>query len=294
MPEKRHKRSYVTLLFGIRVNRSSLYKGLALSAFALVMIGLLIGLSVHSQRTPATTQPIALDSAQADEPIIQTELPVTETVHSVETVLAEHRAKTGLLNTESILFKGSYIEDGRNFTLTLASKSPNMARKTLTNQKIDINCGYDGENGYVRIKQPDGTETDETLSNPIFLATIRLEAAQLALAAHPKEEEEMHYSLEASQDYKGKNCWIILSRRPNGPAITHVIDPETTFELARYSTYIIDKNPIQFAVHYSDYRTKGDITRPYAYEITVNGQVRGTATIESIQTNPGLATWMFQ
>lgn len=289
MKQKSKKRSYLTLPYGIRVVRRSFYTGLALFVGIIIALSSLSGLSIYLQRSQVEIPPVnhtASDRAASSDPVVQ-----QDTV-TLESILKMHRAKAGLLNTEGILLNGSYIEDGRRFTLTLASKSPNLVRKTLTDNRMDFVCSYNGTDGYIKAKHADGSETGDTLTDPIPLEMIRLEGALLALT-DSAAEEGTYYRREANQDYKGKSCWIILSQTQMNPAITHVIDPDSALELARYSTYHKDGKAFQFAIQYTDFRTADGYTRPYIYQLGINGELRGHAEIESIQTNPGLTSWMF-
>lgn len=317
------KRSYVTLAFGVRVNRKSWYLGLLTGALLGVLLGLLFiyafrqyaesGRVALPDAPPVTyytilgdrevTEPSLLSpraSAVAVVPSVAESLEAispAEEVASVESlviqsILEKYRIATGLSDVQSLILRGRYIEDGRDFSMKLMVKFPGLVSKTLEDSALKIVCSFDGDQATIEVEDASGETHKQALSDVLYQQAILLEGSVLSLTSD-RLPDALVYKWAADQRYDGRNCWTIRRRVSSQESMIHLIDKETNLELVRFVYFMHEGERQQLSLHLSDYRQQGKGYLPFAYTLKLNGEVRGEAQIESIQLNSGLMPWMF-
>jgi len=319
-PERRraHRRKYVHLPFAYRVRCHIFYRFLFVSCLLVAAVIFLpfafyqyfsedslfeYNLPEALARQYGASRPVDPLSSLAeaiggnDAPPTQMEAEtapeVSPTEISLQSILETYRAATGLRDTQSLFLHGEYVEDGRRFEMKLAAKAPDLVRKTLNDEKLSMICSYDGETATVEVDPGTGQNVSQAIEDPLYQNAIILEGAFLSLADTGVELLSPRHSWEPEQAYEGKAHWTVASRLPDSPLIHHLIDPDTGFERVRYLEVAVEGTRHQISMHFSDFRESGGHTLPHAYEIKVNGTLRGQGRIHSIQSNRGLMPWMF-
>jgi len=233
------------------------------------------------------------EAAHADEVVgdIGQDNELESVALTLDLILEKHRSAIGLEGAQSILLSGKYVEDGREFEMKLAAKMPTQIRKTLRDPKVEIACIFDGENARVEVTR-DEERVTQVLDDVLYQNAMILEGAMMSLGMH-LEDTNAQYHRGKDQTYEGRNCWTIVSLIPGTPVMSHLIDPETGLESARYLNLVVDEKPHQVSLHFSDYRAVDSFHFPHVYILKIDGKTRGSATIESVKYNPGLMPWMF-
>jgi len=211
---------------------------------------------------------------------------------TLDSILEKYRAATGLNEVNSLLLHGTYFEDGRRFEMKLATKAPNLIRKTLTDANLEMACIFDGQSARIEVAQGDQTVSN-ALEDVLYRNAIILEGAFLALAGGTLAEVQPDYLWQPDQVYDGRACWTVVSQIPGYPQINHLIDTESHVERVRYLDVPVGEKRHQVSIHFNEFRQQADCLLPHAYTLKVDGATRGEATLTSVQRNPGLMPWMF-
>ena len=172
---------------------------------------------------------------------------------TVDSILDAHRKATGLGQISSLILRGRYQENGQQYQMSLVSKTPNLFRKSLKGNELDMLIVFDGEGTLLRTRSADGEEISRSIEDSVYRSALILEGAFLALAPASvalNASAKTRYGRDVDQVYDGSPCWTILSQMPGLPSISHLIDSETGFERVRYLTLQIDNQDYQISIHF--------------------------------------------
>lgn len=215
---------------------------------------------------------------------------------TLQSLLTQHRHVTGLSGITGLILHGSYIEDGAHYALDLSMRAPELVRKNVSADDIEITCCSDGTTGTLRVRRSQGETTFRDMRDDLYRYTLLLEGATMRLTGDwgqgHWDQGDWDYTLISKNEGDSGN-WLIASNGPSEITLTHLIDPETGYELERSVEVRVDGQLNKLTLHLSDYRRIGNACLPYHYSLSVNGTLRGESKIDTIQLNPGLPSWLF-
>jgi len=286
MSSRKKRASKHLRLLGYRVRRTRFYKFLLfvllVPAVFFVVAYALLRNSSHSDNNgpqPSEARPATIEQEE-EEP-----------EGELAGLLWRHRQASGLKEVTGMTLHCSYIEDGRNYEMALSMRAPEMIRKKVRDEAVEVVFVAAGGASQVRTTQAKGESTVRALpEDDLYRYTLLLEGGAFRLAeGGPRVNYDYDLVLgEATEGFRR-----IVSTGPSGVSVTHVIGEVSGLEVERSAEVWVDETQNVLKLFLEDQRQVDGVMLPHLYRLQINGLERAEIRVQSVQLNPVTPLWFF-
>jgi outer membrane lipoprotein-sorting protein len=182
---------------------------------------------------------------------------------------------------------GKIVAGGRELTMTVWSKRPNLMRRQVEADGEKMMNGFDGTTAWTVIG-----------GKPQTFTGAQAEAAKSeAEFDHPfVDYKAKGHAIEfvGTETVNGRSAYHLrLTRKTGGPVQDHYIDAETGLEVRLVATVEQAGKTLSFVTEYGDYRKVDGVVVPFTMRQTVNGTPNSEVTFEKVEFNVPLEDAFF-
>ncbi len=225
---------------------------------------------------------------------------LTGRAQTVENIIKQNIAARGGLQqiekVHSIQMSGYATMNGMNAPFTIMMERPGKLRIELHMQNNTIVQAYDGNVGWARI--PDGNGSIVRPMSPSEAQSLKDEADFDGPLIHYKQKGNK-VVLQGNVTTNGIDSYELLVTNPKGEKTTMLVNTHT-YNITSEITHkkVAGTNPVsshmaKIETNYSDFKHVQDLVLPYTIETVVDGKRISDLKINDIQLNPDFPDSLF-
>ena len=226
---------------------------------------------------------------------------VTGRAQTVENIIKHNIAARGGLQqiekVHAIQMSGYATMNGMNAPFTIMMERPGKLRIELHMQNNAIVQAYDGNVGWARIPEDNGSIVRQM--SPSEAQSLKDEADFDGPLIHYKQKGNKVVLL-GNVTTNGIDSFKLLVTSPTGEKTTMLIDAHT-YNITSEITHkkVAGTNPVsshmaKIETNYSDFKHVQNLVLPYSIETVVDGKRISALKINNIQLNPELPDSLFE
>lgn len=230
---------------------------------------------------------------QSDEELLASEDPNREIL--LRRVLQRHADTYGSFREaaalNSIAISGSHVQGGQSFRFQLRRKRPDLLRYSLRNDATQIEAGYDGLDGWLRVSGEGAPERVEAVSGEA-LEALKREADFLGPLFRLRGTPTLKAELVGSRRVMDTHSYVVRLSARDGRVFLYYMDRQTSY-IVQIEELDADGN-VRLQTRYRDYRVVGGFPFAFDVENRVGGQTLSRTQLNEIELNPGLLSFLFR
>lgn len=285
----------ILFINGIRVRKAFLL-GLGLPiGLSLIVAFSVVGFLLWEDRQEAAANEVEILEKESNQgETIDVPPDLSRTVQ----VLERHRKATGLGESESLVFEGTYTTRGLDFELTIFAKRPGLFRQKLQRQDLAIISGWNGRR-YWEHNPASQLGDRAVVRHAINVAMLKMQASPASVVWQYLENGSGLFQWVERRKVDEQLCDVLANNALLAAPVHHYIDANSGRELRREATVTIGSESMQIIIEFQ--HASRDVSAetarhglPAGYHLFLNDLMVAEARFESLRVNTGVMPWMFE